>query len=117
MSLDKNLSTLTTLSIKPNGSLFHTAAHDPTSWEAAPNGAPQSTLATVPSSYRLTETLVFKRKTAKTATPIPVIMIASDKMDTKNSAALGKRVNQKELRLTGDDLIQEFFTLDKDLKI
>jgi len=43
-------------------------------------------------------------------------MIASDKMDTKNSAALGKRVNQKELRLAGDDLIQEFFVLDKDFK-
>ena len=117
MSLDKNLSTLTTLSIKPNGSLFHAAAHDPTNWKATLDGAPQPTSAIVPSSYKLTETLVFKPKTAKTTTPIPVVMIASDKMDMKNSAVLGKRVNQKELRLAGDDLIQEFFALDKDFKI
>jgi len=114
MSLDKTLSALAALSIEPNGSLFHAAARDPTSWKAALDGAPQSTSAAVPLSYKLTKTLVFKPKTAKTATPVPVVVIASDETDTKNSAALGKRVNQKELRLAGDDLIQEFFALDKD---
>ena len=114
MSLEKSLSALAALSIEPKGSLIHAATSDPASWRAALDGAPASTSAAVPSSYKLTKTLVFKPKTAKTATPVPVVVIASDETDTRNSTALGKRVNQKELRLAGDDLIREFFALDKD---
>ena len=114
MSLEISLSALAALSIEPKGSLVHPAACDPASWKAALDGAPASTKAAVPSSYKLTKTLVFKPKTAKTATPVPIVLIASDETDTKNSAALGKRLNQKELRLAGDDLIREFFALDKD---
>ena len=114
MSLENTLSTLAALSIEPKGSLVHAAACDPASWKAALDGAPASTKAAVPSSYKITKTLIFKPKTAKTATPVPIVVIASDETDTKNSSALGKRVNQKELRLAGDDLIQEFFALDKD---
>ena len=114
MSLDNTLSALAALSIEPKGSLVHATACDPASWKAALDGAPVSIKAAVPSSYKLTKTLIFKPKTAKTATPIPIVVIASDETDTKNSTALGKRVNQKELRLAGDDLIREFFALDKD---
>ena len=114
MSLEISLSALAALSIEPKGSLVHPAACDPASWKAALDRAPASTNAAVPSSYKLTKTLIFKPKTAKTATPVPVVVIASDETDTKNSAALGKRLNQKELRLAGDDLIREFFALDKD---
>lgn len=114
MSLEKSLCALAALSIEPKGSLIHAATSDPASWKAALDAAPASTSAAVPSSYKLTKTLVFKPKTAKTATPVPVVVIASDETDTKNSTALGKKVNQKELRLAGDDLIQEFFALDKD---
>jgi hypothetical protein len=117
MSLENTLSTLAVFSIEPKGSLVHNAACDPASWKAALDGAPASTKATVPSSYKLTKTLIFKPKTAKTATPVPVVVIASDETDTKNSTALGKRVNQKELRLAGDDLIREFFGLDKDSRV
>ena len=114
MSLENTLSALAALSIAPEGSLVHAAACDPTSWKAAIDGAPASTKAAIPSSYKLTKTLIFKPKTTKSATPVPVVVIASDETDTKNSAALGKRVNQKELRLAGDGLIREFFALDKD---
>jgi hypothetical protein len=114
MSLENTLSALAALSIEPKGSLVHAVACDPASWKAALDGAPASTKAAVPSSYKLTKTLIFKPKTAKTATPVPVVVIASDETDTKNSTALGKRINQKELRLAGDDLIREFFALDKD---
>jgi hypothetical protein len=114
MSLETTLSALAALSIEPNGALAHAAASDPASWKAALDGAPASTSAAVPSSYKLTKTLVFKPRTAKTATPVPVVVIASDETDTKNSSALGKRLNQKELRLAGDDLIKQFFALDKD---
>jgi prolyl-tRNA synthetase len=114
MSLETTLSALAALLIEPNGALAHAAASDPASWRAALDGAPASASPAVPPSYRLTKTLVFKPKTAKTATPVPVVVVASEDTDTKNAAALGKRVNQKELRLATDDLIQHFFAVDKD---
>ena len=50
----------------------------------------------LPKSFELIKTLVFKPKTAKTATPIPVVVIARDETET-SSGALGKRLNLKEL--------------------
>ena len=117
MSLERTLSALATLAIEPKGSLTHAATSDPASWRAALDGSPPSTSAAVPSSYKLTKTLIFKPRTAKTATPVPVVLIASDETDTKNSTALAKSLNQKELRLAGDELIQEFFALDKGSRV
>jgi prolyl-tRNA synthetase len=56
--------------------------------------------------------LVFKPKTAKTSTPVPVVVIARDETET-SSGALGKKLNLKELRLASEDLLKEFFSLDK----
>lgn len=68
---------------------------------------------TTPKEFELIKTLVYKPKTAKTATPIPVVVIARDATET-NSGAIGKKLNLKELRLAAGDLLTEFFALDKD---
>ncbi|WVR05466.1 proline-tRNA ligase [Kwoniella sp. DSM 27419] len=54
----------------------------------------------------LTKTLLFKPKTAKTATPTPVMILAKDSTETP-SAAIGKLLELKELRLASEDLIKE----------
>ena len=65
-----------------------------------------------PKSFEIIKTLVYKPKTAKTATPVPVVVIARDETDT-NSTAIGKKLNLKELRLASEDLLKDFFSLDK----
>lgn len=55
-----------------------------------------------------TKTLVFKPKTAKTATPIPVIVFALQSTQTP-SGLIAKSANVKEPRLAKEDLVQEFF--------
>ena len=57
--------------------------------------------------------LVFKPKTAKSATPVPVVVIARDDTET-SSSLLGKKLSLKELRLASEDLLSEFFSLNKD---
>ncbi|KAG1800638.1 uncharacterized protein BJ212DRAFT_1497976 [Suillus subaureus] len=64
-------------------------------------------------SASLIKTLVDKPKTAKTAIPVPVVVIAREETET-SSSALGKKLNLKELRLASEDLLAEFFALDKD---
>ncbi|WWD16234.1 proline-tRNA ligase [Kwoniella shandongensis] len=54
----------------------------------------------------LTKTLLFKPKTAKSATPTPVMVFAQDTTETP-SAAIGKLLELKELRLASEDLIKE----------
>ncbi|KAK4689110.1 prolyl-tRNA synthetase, partial [Tremellales sp. Uapishka_1] len=54
----------------------------------------------------LTKTLLFKPKTAKTAAPTPVLVIALEETET-SSGAIGKLLNLKELRLASEDLIKE----------
>ena len=65
-----------------------------------------------PKSFEIIKTLVYKPKSAKTATPVPVVVIARDETET-NSTAIGKKLNLKELRLASEDLLTEFFSLDK----
>ena len=58
--------------------------------------------------------LLFKPKTAKTATPTPVLVLSLDSSDY-SSSALGKVLNLKELRLASDDLLQSTLgTANKD---
>jgi prolyl-tRNA synthetase len=52
-------------------------------------------------------------QTAKTATPVPVVVIASDQTET-SSGALQKKLSLKELRLANEDLIKDFFSCSKD---
>lgn len=67
-------------------------------------------LATVSNSNAVpTKTLVFKPKTAKTATPIPIVVLALASTDIP-SKVVASVAGVKEPRLARDDLIQEFFS-------
>lgn len=107
-SLESITQAIAALSIKPAASVSHAATTSPAAWRdalVANEGTPKS--------FELIKTLVYKPKTAKTATPVPVVVIARDATET-NSAAIGKALNLKELRLASGDLLTEFFALDKD---
>lgn len=69
----------------------------------------QLSLATVSSDNAVpTKTLVFKPKTAKSATPVPVVVFALVSTATP-SGAIAAAAGVKEPRLARDDLVQEFF--------
>lgn len=87
--------------------------HEPSTSPASWREALKSAKGDVPEKFELLKTLVFKPRTAKTAVPIPVIVIAGEETET-SSGALGKKLNLKELRLATEDLIHEFFGVTKD---
>lgn len=97
---------LDALSIKPLATLSH-AETSPASWT-------EVLIATgsAPASFELIKTVVYKPKTAKTAAPTPVVVIAREQTET-NSGAIGKKLNLKDLRLASEDLLTQFFSLDK----
>jgi prolyl-tRNA synthetase len=107
-SLDTITQSLEALSIKPTASVSHSATTSPAAWRDALIGSESA-----PKSFELIKTLVYKPKTAKTATPSPVVVIARDETET-NSGAIGRKLGLKELRLASGDLLTEFFGLDKD---
>ncbi|KAI0305317.1 hypothetical protein B0F90DRAFT_1809084 [Multifurca ochricompacta] len=92
----------------PGQLIEHTPASSPVEWKGALLAAPN-----VPKEFELLKVLVFKPKTTKNATPVPVVVVARDTTET-NSHSLGKKLNLKELRLASEDLLSEFFSLDKD---
>jgi prolyl-tRNA synthetase len=106
-SLESVAQSLAGLSITPSASITHAETNSPASWR-------ETLLATssAPKSFELIKTLVYKPKTAKTAIPVPVVVIAREETET-SSSALGKKLNLKELRLASEDLLAEFFALDK----
>ena len=106
-SLDQVTQALAALSIKPTATISHVTTNSPASWRDA-----LSTDTSSPKSFELIKTIVYKPKTAKNATPVPVVVIAREETETA-SGALGKKLNLKELRLASEDLLSEFFTLDK----
>ncbi|KAK0496311.1 hypothetical protein EDD18DRAFT_1165873 [Armillaria luteobubalina] len=105
--MDSVTQSLTALSLKPTATVSHAAADSPAAWRSA--------LATTSISepFELIKTLVYKPKTAKTAVPVPVVVIAPESVNP-SAAAIGKKLNLKELRLASEDLLEEFFALDKD---
>lgn len=106
--VDSITQSLAKLSITPAGSIIsHAETTSPATWREALDASPDA-----PKSFELIKVLVFKPKTAKTSTPIPVVVIARDETET-NSGALGKKLNLKELRLASEDLLKEFFSLNK----
>ena len=112
MSSDAITQSLAALSITDvAATVAHEPVDSPATWRNALRADPSS-----PESFELLKTLVFKPKTAKTAVPVPVIVIARDEAET-NSTALGKKLNLKELRLAHEDLLQNFFALDKDSRM
>ncbi|EKM76527.1 hypothetical protein AGABI1DRAFT_78653 [Agaricus bisporus var. burnettii JB137-S8] len=101
------MSAIATNGVKPLATLDHPHANSPQAWRdllAASNAAPND--------FELIKTLVYKPKTAKTATPVPVVVVARDSTET-SSSGIGKALNLKELRLASEDLLTEFFNLDK----
>jgi hypothetical protein len=110
-SLESITQSLSGLSIKPTGSLSHSETTSPANWREALNAT-----SSAPKSFELIKTLVFKPKTAKTATVVPVVVIARNETET-NSGALGKKLNLKELRLASEDLLKDFFSLDKNSRM
>jgi prolyl-tRNA synthetase len=107
-SLDPITQALTALSITPVETVQHSSAASPAAWKEA-----LQTVHKTPKEFELLKVLVFKPKTAKSATPVPVVVIARDDTET-SSSLLGKKLNLKELRLASEDLLSEFFSLDKD---
>ncbi|KAF8954410.1 hypothetical protein BDZ97DRAFT_1676856 [Flammula alnicola] len=95
------------LSIKPTATVTHAETTSPATWKDALIAS-----ASAPASFQLIKTLVYKPKTAKTAAPVPVVVIARDETET-NSTAIGKKLNLKDLRLASEDLLTEIFSLDK----
>ncbi len=108
-TMDSVTTSLAALSLKPS-TVSHTATNSP----AARHEAVAAT-SDVPKDFELIKTLVYKPKTAKTATPwpVPVIVIAREAA-TVHSGAIGKKLNLKDMRLASEDLVKEFFALDKD---
>ncbi|KAI0340350.1 prolyl-tRNA synthetase [Trametopsis cervina] len=106
-TLESLTQSLATLSITPVASVSHAATTSPASWREALEASESA-----PKPFELIKTLVYKPKTAKTATPIPLVVIAGENTEI-SSGALGKKLNLKELRLASEDLLTEFFSLDK----
>ena len=106
-SVESIVQQLQGLSITPSATVSHAAANSPANWREA---LEQSSSA--PKSFELIKTLVYKPKTAKTATPVPLVVVAREGTDVI-SGALGKKLNLKEPRFASDDLFTEFFSLDK----
>lgn len=107
MSLDAITDSLSKLSISPTATVSHAATNSPASWREALEAS-----SSAPKDFELIKTLVYKPKTAKTATPVPVFVIARETTDVP-SGVLGKTLNLKDLRLASEDLLKEFFSLDK----
>ncbi|KAF7309589.1 Dihydrolipoyl dehydrogenase [Mycena indigotica] len=105
-AMDSVSGSFASLSINPVAHINHPETSSPATWRDALDANASSP------NYQLIKTLVFKPKTAKSAAPVPVVVIARDETET-NSSALGKHLNLKELRLAAEDLLAEFFHLDK----
>ncbi|KDN36289.1 putative proline-tRNA ligase [Tilletiaria anomala UBC 951] len=98
---------LASLSVSGNNIISHAATASPEEYKNAVSSS------SAPASTAHLKTLVFKPKTAKTAKPVPVVIIARDETDTV-TGALGKKLDIKEMRLAAPELLQEFFNATKD---
>ncbi|THH00052.1 hypothetical protein EW026_g2425 [Hermanssonia centrifuga] len=106
-SLESITQSLSGLSITPAATVSHTAASSPQAWREALEAS-----SSAPKSFELIKTLVYKPKTAKTATPVPLVVVARENTDVL-SGSVAKKLNLKEPRLAAEDLLTEFFSLDK----
>ena len=91
------LAALSSLSIQAGEprTASHAAASSQGEWTDVLAALPESTK---PANYRLLKTLVFKPKTAKSETPVPV-MVVTDEATQCNTSAIGSHLKLKELRL------------------
>lgn len=109
---DSILAALLSLSIQAEEprAATHAPADSPAAWEGALAALPASSK---PASYRLLKTLVFKPKTAKSETPVPV-MVVTDESTQSNTAAIGAHLKLKELRLAVPELLHATLGATKD---
>lgn len=100
------ITSLEQLSFQPK-TLSHEAVADNKAWMAA--------LTTLPTEqpYHVTKTLILKPKTAKSAAPTPIVVIALDTTET-NATALGKKLGLKDCRFANEDLLKDTFATTKD---
>jgi prolyl-tRNA synthetase len=105
MTSDAVLESLSKLSIAPK-TVSHNAVSDSKAWAEALNTTKDVT-------FEITKTLILKPKTAKTAAPTPVVVIALDSTET-NATALGKKLSLKDCRFANEDLLKDTFSVDKD---
>ena len=106
-SLESVTQALAGLSITPAASVSHAAASSPQAWREALEAS-----SSAPKGFELLKIVAYKPKTAKTATVVPLVVIASEKVDY-TAASVGRKLNLKEPRLASDDLLTEFFSADK----
>lgn len=117
-SVEDIVSRLNALGISHPPVLSHEPTTSPQAWRdilSSSSSSSQSTpsAATVPESYSLIKTLIFKPKTGKDETVVPVVVVAHEGTET-NSTALGKKLGLKDLRLANEGLLEEFFGVGKD---
>ena len=103
------LAALSSLSIDAAGakSVTHAATESQAAWNDALSAAG------APSGYRLLKTLVFKPKTPKSETPVPVMVVTDDATQTSTSA-LGAHLKLKDLRLAAPELLEATLAATKD---
>lgn len=108
-TLDSVVASLKSLSISTANVISHATTSSPDTWKEALS----SSVTSLTGNYHHTKTLVFKPKTAKTAKPVPVIIIARLDTDT-NTTTLSKEIGQKDMRLAAPELLAEFLGATKD---
>lgn len=97
------LAALSALSIQVDGlrTVQHAAVQSPGEWADALAALPDSAK---PSGYRMLKTLVFKPKTAKSETPVPV-MVVMDEATQASTPAIGAHLKLKDLRMAVPELL------------
>lgn len=100
------LATLSIGTAEPDA-VSHAKVESQADWHAA------LAAGSAPKGFRLLKTLVFKPKTAKSETPVPLVVITDDATQT-NTAALGAALKVKDLRLAAPELLQAVFGASKD---
>ncbi|WFD43743.1 proline--tRNA ligase [Malassezia psittaci] len=106
------IAALSRLSIEPSTRdvLQHNASESQAGWSDALSSSASSN---VPVEYRLLKTLVFKPKTAKSETPLPLMVVTDDKTQTSTSA-IAAETKLKELRLAVPELLKSTLDATKD---
>jgi prolyl-tRNA synthetase len=107
MSLSTVLESLNSLSLTPP-SVTHIPSPTPTLWRSTLLSTPS-----VPQQFTLLRSLIFKPKTAKTAVPVPIVVIVRDGVEIA-VGPLGKKLGVKEMRLVGQEMVTEILGVDKD---
>lgn len=106
-AVQRTKAALASISLNPHSIVSHAPSDSPVTWRAALQ------VVSPVENFQLLKTLVFKPKTAKSAVTVPVVVLATEQTEM-SSSALAKKLNHKEMRLASDDLLKEFFDLDKD---